>query len=78
MLALSAFLGRARIVPPWKQSGGLFQAARETFIANEKSRTFVWLFFVLALPIFPGRPTYCPAVMTLRRSVIGRKNLPLS
>lgn len=39
MLALSAFQGRARIVPPWKQSGGLFQAARETSIANEKSQT---------------------------------------
>ena len=27
---------------------------------------------MLTLPIFPGRPTYCPAEETLRRSVSGR------
>ena len=27
---------------------------------------------MLALPIFPGRPTYCPAEETLRWSVSGR------
>ena len=27
---------------------------------------------MLKFPIFPGRPTYCPAEETLRRSVSGR------
>ena len=31
------------------------------------------LLLVLAFPIFPGRPTYCPAEETLRWSVSGRK-----
>ena len=32
---------------------------------------------MLAFPIFLGRPTYCPAGITVRWTVIGRKNLLL-
>ena len=32
---------------------------------------------MLALPIFLGRPTYCPAGITVQWTVIGRKNLLL-
>ena len=30
----------------------------------------------MALPIFPGRPTYCPAVLTVRWTVKGREKPP--
>ena len=38
---------------------------------KEPDRSLV-LLFVLPLPIFPGRPTYCPDEETLRWSVTGR------
>ena len=38
----------------------------------KKSPDFSVEAVMLALPIFPGRPTYCPAVMTVRWTVIGR------
>ena len=48
-------------------------AAAGTFPGGQKKASyFRRRFRVLALPIFPGRPTYCPADETLRWSVSGR------
>ena len=44
--------GRPMIVPPWKQSSGLFQAVLYNF--KNIHRLSRWMSIVLALPIFPG------------------------
>ena len=61
MFALPIFLGRPGIVLPQKVSGGHFLAEKSPDISVEA--------FVFALPIFPGRPTYCRGVGTVRWTV---------
>ena len=75
MLALPIFPGRPRIVLPQKHSGGVFPA--ESGYAQKRTSLSAGSSVCVGIPYPPGQAKDCPAGITVRWTVIGRKNLLL-